>query len=71
MISSFDDETIQCPYCGCSTMIVTRTGQVTETKMGKKTFQIEVHNPKVALICKECNSVIREYDEKKLLQTGE
>lgn len=52
-------------------MIIARIGQITETKKGKKTFQIEVHNPKIILMCKECNSIIREYDEKKLLQTGE
>ena len=71
MISQFKDTTVTCPYCGCTTMFVQEECHVTETLVNGKPSRYEKHMPKVALICKECNAVVREYDPNKILKTGE
>ena len=71
MIPNFNDKIIQCPYCGCSLMFVQEMAQVTETLKDGTPFQIEGHNQKIVLVCKECNAVVREYDPKKIIRTGE
>lgn len=76
MLTEFQDITIICPKCGCSEMIVSRTANVTETqkknrKPDEKNIVLELHNDKVALICKECHSIVKEYDNNKTLVLGE
>ncbi len=71
MISQFKDTTVTCPYCGCTTMFVQEECHVTETLVNGKPSRYEKHMSKVALICRECNAVVREYDPNKILKTGE
>jgi len=71
MLTNFTDTTVQCPYCGCSTMFVQQLCQVTETEKDGKPFQVEEHNQQIALVCSECNAIVRKYDPKKILKTGE
>lgn len=52
-------------------MFVQEMAQVTETLKDGIPFQIEGHNQKIVLVCKECNAVVREYDPKKIIRTGE
>lgn len=52
-------------------MFVQEMAQVTETLKDGTPFQIEGHNQKIVLVCKECNAVVREYDPKKIIRTGE
>ena len=67
----FKDKVVQCPLCGCTTMFATQSCQVTETLKDGKPVRVEEHNPKITLICKECNAVVREYDPTKIIKTGE
>ncbi len=73
MLTTFDfkDKTVQCPNCGCTTMFAIESCQVTETIKDGTPVRVEQHNPKIALICKECNMIVREYDPKKIVKTGE
>lgn len=73
MLTSFDfkDKTVQCPQCGCTTMLVTESCQVTETLKNGVPVRVEQHNPKITLICRECNTIVREYDPTKIVKTGE
>lgn len=52
-------------------MIAAETCQVTETLKDGKPVRVEQHNPKVVLICRECNAIVREYNPDKILKTGE
>lgn len=73
MLTSFDfkDKTVQCSQCGCTTMFASETCQVTETLRNGEPVRIEQHNPKITLVCKECGAIVREYDPKKIIRTGE
>ena len=69
MISQFKDVIVTCPYCGCTTMFVQEECHVTETLSKGKPVRYEKHKPKLALICKECNAVVREYETDKIIKT--
>ena len=56
----FKDKTVQCPQCGCTTMFVSESCQVTETLKDGLPVRVEQHNPKITLVCKECGAVVRE-----------
>ena len=71
MITQFKDKVIQCPYCGCTLMYVQQMSQVTETITDGKPVRFEEHNPHIALVCKECNAIVRDYDANKILKTGD
>ena len=67
----FKDQVVQCPNCGCTMMYVTESCQVTETLKEGKPFRVEQHNPKITLVCRECNTIVREYDPAKIIKTGD
>ena len=69
MIPQFKDSTVSCPYCGCTTMFVQEECCVTETLSNGKATRIEKHIPKIALVCRECGAVVREYEQKQILET--
>lgn len=69
--AGLQNKTVQCPYCGCSEMLLTETCQVTEIIKGEKPEIAEPHNLRIACICKDCGQIIREYDPKTLKRTGE
>jgi len=71
ILPNFKDSTVICPYCGCTTMFVQEQCHVTETIVNGKPTRYEKHAPKIVLICRECNAVVREYDTNKILETGE
>ena len=71
MLPNFKDATVQCENCGCSLFFVQQMCQITETLKDGKPFQVEEHRPKIALVCKECGAIVREYDAKQILKTGE
>lgn len=69
MIPQFKDSTVTCPYCGCTSMYVQEQCHVTETLVNGKPTRYEKHNPKITLVCRECNAIVREYTPDKILQT--
>ena len=52
-------------------MFVTESCQVTETVKGDVPVRVEQHHPKITLVCRECNTIVREYDPDKIVKTGE
>ena len=69
MIPQFRDSTVTCPFCGCTSMFVQEQCHVTETLVNGKPVRYEKHSPKITLICRECNAVVREYEPEKIVKT--
>ena len=69
--AGLQNRTVQCPYCGCTEVLLTEICQVTEVVKNEEIKVAEPHNLKIACVCKECGQIIREYDPKKLKRTEE